>query len=132
MPHPLSDWSLRDLEKAYQEGHRARLGEHPLRVPANCREDVLAASWEAGWHDTDEQLRHRRVQPDAPVPEPRFPALLKAQLHNSSARPPLGEADYGLRMQRLVLTPRDIRGLRDRTVLLTSAARPVANEKKAP
>lgn len=129
---PPHHWTLCDLDDAYGQGYHAGLSEHALHTLPGHLEAVLAASWEAGWRDASEQLRRREVKPDAPMAEPRFPALLQAHLRNDSPRPPLAEADYRLRMQRLAMTPRDVTSLRKRTELTTPSMRRTAGEKKAP
>ncbi len=49
-------WSLESLNKAYQQGYMAGLAGHGLnRQP--YPEDVLAAAWEAGWDDGEEQFK---------------------------------------------------------------------------
>jgi len=55
------DWSLESLNKAYQQGYMAGLTGQPLDsqpFPA----EVMAAAWEAGWDDGNEQyaLHQRR------------------------------------------------------------------------
>lgn len=99
MPCPPHDWTLDDLDAAYLDGHRAGLAQEPLRPPPDA---MLAPSWEAGWEDGIEQLRHRLVRSDTPFVWDHFPPLLSVQIHNNSARPPLGKPDFGLRMQLLV------------------------------
>ena len=48
-------WSLESLNKAYQQGYMAALAGHPLSQQPYPAE-VLAAAWEAGWDDGDEQF----------------------------------------------------------------------------
>ena len=49
-------WSLESLNKAYQKGYMAGLTNHPLSQQPYAV-DVLAAAWEAGWHDGLEQAQ---------------------------------------------------------------------------
>ena len=54
--HPQAEpqWSLESLNKAYQKGYMAGLTNHALnQQPFSV--DVLAAAWEAGWADGQEQ-----------------------------------------------------------------------------
>ncbi|WP_144391876.1 efflux RND transporter permease subunit [Pleionea sediminis] len=43
------DWDI-DIEQAYEEGFRAGMSNKPLHTPP-FKNDVIAASWEAGWND---------------------------------------------------------------------------------
>lgn len=58
--NPAEDWSLESLNKAYQQGYMAGLTgqpQHQQPYPA----EVLAAAWEAGWDDGNEQFAlHKR------------------------------------------------------------------------
>lgn len=58
-PHSDRDWSLESLHKVYQQGYMAGLTANPLRPRLP---EVLAAAWEAGWDDGNEQyaLHQRR------------------------------------------------------------------------
>ncbi|MDG1579687.1 ribosome modulation factor [Pseudomonas sp. GOM6] len=54
------DWSLDSLAKAYQQGYMAGLTGQPLHQQPHSAE-VLAAAWEAGWDDGNEQFKlHQR------------------------------------------------------------------------
>ncbi len=56
LPDTDQDWSLDSLNKAYQQGYMAGLTGQQLQLqpyPA----DVLAAAWEAGWVDGEEQFK---------------------------------------------------------------------------
>lgn len=117
------EWTLSELDKAYRQGYMAGLAERSLETLPAPLDDVLSASREAGWRDGCEQRQRRQVRADAPVAEPRFPSLLQIRVRNDSARPPLAEPDYRLRMQRLALAPRDERALRSRTERITPATR---------
>lgn len=94
-----AQWTLDELETAYAEGLAAGLSVRQGKHPDN---EVLAASWEAGWLDGFEQRRTRCIPRDAPFVEHRFPPLLEVLIQNRSARPPLGHRDFSLKMQRLV------------------------------
>ncbi|TLP74671.1 hypothetical protein FEA48_10660 [Pseudomonas nitroreducens] len=96
---PTNDWSLDDLDVAYSDGLKAGIAGQPFSPPSD---EILAASWEAGWIDACEQLRRRQVLPDIPFVWDHFPPLLSVRIQNRSARPPLGLPDFGLRMQTLV------------------------------
>lgn len=96
MSCPPYDWTLDDLDAAYLDGHRAGLAGQRAIPPPDA---ILALSWEAGWEDGAEQLRCRLVRSDTPFVWDHFPPLLSVRIHNSSARPPLGKSDFGLRMQ---------------------------------
>jgi ribosome modulation factor len=49
-------WSLESLNKAYQQGYMAGLTGSPVgNQPHDA--DVLAAAWEAGWDDGEEQYQ---------------------------------------------------------------------------
>lgn len=117
------EWTLNELDKAYRQGYMAGLAERPLNTLPEHQDDVLSASREAGWRDGCEQRQRRQVCIDAPVAEPHFPSLLQIRVRNDSARPPLAETDYRLRMQRLALVPRDEGALRGRTERVTPAMR---------
>ncbi|UVE17608.1 hypothetical protein NVV93_18890 [Pseudomonas sp. LS44] len=49
-------WSLESLNKAYQQGYMAGLTGHPPKQQSYGAE-VLAAAWEAGWDDGEEQYQ---------------------------------------------------------------------------
>ncbi|MBM7063206.1 hypothetical protein JQX08_21015 [Pseudomonas sp. UL073] len=49
-------WSLESLNKAYQQGYMAGLTGQ-LRSPQPHGAEVLAAAWEAGWDDGEEQYQ---------------------------------------------------------------------------
>ncbi len=49
-------WSLESLNKAYQKGYMAGLTGHSLNQQPYSAE-VLAAAWEAGWDDGQEQAQ---------------------------------------------------------------------------
>ncbi|RJG13013.1 hypothetical protein D3879_06975 [Pseudomonas cavernicola] len=49
-------WSLESLNKAYQQGYMAGLTGHPTSQQPH-RAEVLAAAWEAGWDDGEEQYQ---------------------------------------------------------------------------
>lgn len=49
------DWSLDSLNKAYQQGYMAGLTGQPQRLQPYSAE-VLAAAWEAGRDDGNEQF----------------------------------------------------------------------------
>lgn len=53
-------WSLKSLNKAYQQGYMAGLtGQNS--TPRTLAADVLMAAWEAGWDDGNEQFElHKR------------------------------------------------------------------------
>lgn len=102
MSCPTPDWTLDDLDAAYLDGHRAGLAREPLRPPPDA---LLAPSWEAGWEDGAEQRRRRLVRSDTPFVWDHFPPLLSVRIANSTARPPLGRSDFGLRMQVMPQTP---------------------------
>jgi ribosome modulation factor len=54
------DWSLDSLNKAYQQGYMAGLTGQPQHLQPHPAE-VLAAAWEAGWDDGNEQFKqHQR------------------------------------------------------------------------
>jgi len=61
-------WSLASLNKAYQQGYMAGLTGHPIGQQPHAAE-VLAAAWEAGWDDGDEQRQVASRKPQAK----RFP-----------------------------------------------------------
>ncbi|MFI8481733.1 ribosome modulation factor [Pseudomonas sp. NPDC078700] len=48
------DWSLENLNKAYQQGYMAGLTGQP-NAPRKQTAEVLTAAWEAGWDDGHEQ-----------------------------------------------------------------------------
>ena len=48
-------WSLASLNKAYQQGYMAGLTGHP-QTQQPYQAEVMAAAWEAGWDDGDEQF----------------------------------------------------------------------------
>ena len=53
-------WSLESLNKAYQQGYMAGLTGQPQHAQPHPVE-VLAAAWEAGWDDGNEQYAvHQR------------------------------------------------------------------------
>lgn len=53
-------WSLESLNKAYQQGYMAGLTGQPQNQQPYPVE-VLAAAWEAGWDDGNEQFKqHQR------------------------------------------------------------------------
>lgn len=49
-------WSLESLNKAYQQGYMAALAGHAQQQQPYLA-DVMAAAWEAGWDDGDEQFQ---------------------------------------------------------------------------
>ena len=49
-------WSLESLNKAYQQGYMAGLTGSPISNQPHAA-DVLAAAWEAGWDDGEEQYQ---------------------------------------------------------------------------
>lgn len=53
-------WSLKTLNKAYQQGYMSGLtGQNS--TPRTLAADVLMAAWEAGWDDGNEQFElHKR------------------------------------------------------------------------
>ncbi|WP_448683415.1 hypothetical protein [Pseudomonas nicosulfuronedens] len=106
---PPNDWSLDDLDVAYSTGRKVGLCGQPFTPPPD---EILAASWEAGWMDGREQLRHRQVLPDIPFVWDNFPPLLSVRIQNRSARPPLGLPDFGQRMQTMVLSNSSVPGAR--------------------
>lgn len=58
-------WSLDTLNKAYRQGYMFGLsGESKSHCP--YRSDVVAAAWEAGWCDGEEQASHMQSRPAAP------------------------------------------------------------------
>jgi ribosome modulation factor len=56
LPDNDQNWSLESLNKAYQQGYMAGLTGHTLQLQPYSAE-VLAAAWEAGWADGDEQFK---------------------------------------------------------------------------
>ncbi|MCY1279765.1 hypothetical protein D9M68_222900 [compost metagenome] len=56
LPDDDRQWSLESLNKAYQQGYMAGLtGQLRSQQPHSA--EVLAAAWEAGWDDGDEQYQ---------------------------------------------------------------------------
>lgn len=56
LPDADQDWSLDSLNKAYQQGYMAGLTGQALQLQPYPAE-VLAAAWEAGWADGEEQFK---------------------------------------------------------------------------
>ncbi|MDO9321185.1 MAG: ribosome modulation factor [Pseudomonas sp.] len=56
LPDTDQDWSLDSLNKAYQQGYMAGLTGQQLQLQPSAA-DVLAAAWEAGWVDGEEQFK---------------------------------------------------------------------------
>lgn len=56
LPDADHSWSLESLNKAYQQGYMAGLTGQPLQLQPYPAE-VLAAAWEAGWADGEEQFK---------------------------------------------------------------------------
>lgn len=78
-PHSPS-WTLHQLEVAYRQGYlEALLGRVP-RCPPN---EILAASWEAGWRDGGERLRQQQVEQARPCAEPGQAPRLSVQIRHS-------------------------------------------------
>ncbi|WP_339489504.1 ribosome modulation factor [Pseudomonas sp. EL_65y_Pfl2_R95] len=48
------DWSLENLNKAYQQGYMSGLTGQP-KAPRKQTAEVLIAAWEAGWDDGHDQ-----------------------------------------------------------------------------
>lgn len=59
-------WSLDTLNKAYRQGYLFGLsGESKSHCP--YRSDVVAAAWEAGWSDGDEQAVQLQSRNNTPL-----------------------------------------------------------------
>ena len=56
LPDTDQGWSLDSLNKAYQQGYMAGLTVQQLQLQPYPAE-VLAAAWEAGWVDGEEQFK---------------------------------------------------------------------------
>lgn len=65
-----NDWNAENLNDAYRKGYFVGLsGRHQERCPY-VRQVILAAAWEAGWHDGLEAAQEwrssrSRVRPDS-------------------------------------------------------------------
>ncbi|OUR88886.1 ribosome modulation factor [Gammaproteobacteria bacterium 42_54_T18] len=62
------EWSIDTLNKAYRQGYMFGLsGESLLQCP--YKSDVIAAAWEAGWNDGNDQasVTHRLPEEDIAI-----------------------------------------------------------------
>ncbi|WP_447754656.1 hypothetical protein [Pseudomonas nicosulfuronedens] len=93
-PSSSRDWTLAELENAYQHGFDTALRGEPGRQ-SKYSNAVLAAGWEAGWEDGIALIWQRLAQRRSNEGTPLMTMQLKLPSdYNSRSRPSLAGNDY--------------------------------------